>query len=136
VTYATDELNRRLPADLIARAEERMAIEAGAPSNDSGFATTSISRENFAPDVQLFETASATDTRSPAGGGGGGAALALAPYRLVLRGEPLTERFIEIIDPLGGERLVTVVEFVSPTNKKRRGLEAFARKREALLGGA
>ena len=42
---------------------------------------------------------------------------------------------MEIIDVRGGERLVTVVEFVSPTNKIGRGLDAFVAKRDALLAG-
>ena len=44
----------------------------------------------------------------------------------------MTERFIRIIEA-GSERLVTVIEFVSPTNKRGDGLRAFRAKRSELL---
>ena len=52
-----------------------------------------------------------------------GAAVA-APWRLLAQSEPITERFIRVIEA-GTERLVTVIEFVSPTNKWGEGLHAF-----------
>jgi hypothetical protein len=82
----------------------------------------------ISPDVRVF---SAAGSNPPAPSGGG---IALAPYRLVALTEPITERFIEILD-VNGERLVTVIEFVSPTNKQGKGLEAFVQKREELLSG-
>jgi hypothetical protein len=54
------------------------------------------------------------------------------PYRLIAQVEPIIERFIKIIHA-GTERLVTVIEFVSPTNKGGEGLHAFRRKRAELL---
>jgi len=38
------------------------------------------------------------------------------PIMIELDSEPVTEHFIEIIE-LDGERVVTAIEFVSPTNK-------------------
>lgn len=78
VTYAADALNASLPPELIARTQERIAIESDA--------------------------------------------------------EPLIERFIEIVETTG-ERLVTVIEIISPTNKQGHGLPAFKRKRDQLLAG-
>ena len=46
--------------------------------------------------------------------------------------EPITERFIRVIEA-GTERLITVIEFVSPTNKSGEGLHAFRAKRAELL---
>jgi hypothetical protein len=53
----------------------------------------------------------------------------------VLMDEPATEHYVEIIDTRGGERLVTVLEFVSPANKTGKGLKSFVTKREELLAG-
>lgn len=94
VGSARSLLNQRLPPDLIARAEERIAI--GDIDEDSARA----SRRKVAPDVL---------------------------------DEPATERFLEIIDIRDGERLITVIEFVSPTNKSGKGFQAFVSKREELL---
>lgn len=118
VTYAADALNNRLPDDLIARTEERVAIESGA-------GTASI----FGPDVRVFE-----GIGLPPPKGSSASVAELAPYRLIALVEPITERFIEIIDT-GGERLVTIIEFVSPTNKRGKGLEAFVQKRDEMLSG-
>jgi hypothetical protein len=116
IALSRNLLNERLPEDLIARAEERVAIE------------TDETPQRLAPDVQVFEAVGAA---TPAGAA---SVAELAPYRLVALIEPATERFIEILDA-DGERLVTVVEFVSPTNKIGKGLEAFVEKRESLLDG-
>ena len=125
VTLGRNALNQRLPDDLIARAEEGVAVEAGTPD------TPSRRRREVSPDVRVFEEVH--DERGGASAVGGG--VALAPLRLVLQDEPTTERSIEIIDTRGGERLITVIEFVSPANKIGRGLESFVRKREELLDG-
>jgi hypothetical protein len=119
VTYAADALNSQLPEDLIARTEERVAVESDADI----FA-------GLSPDVRVIEAVGATAPQGPEAEGGG----RLAPYRLVAVAEPLTERFIEIIDS-AGDRLVTVIEFVSPANKRGKGLKSFVRKRAALLSG-
>lgn len=118
VTYAADSLNARLPDDLIARSEERVGIQ----SDDEGL-------REIAPDVRVFEAVGAGAVETEAS-----AAVDLAPYRLVAVMEPITERFIEILDSTG-ERLITVVEFVSPTNKRGKGMKAFLGKREDLLSG-
>jgi hypothetical protein len=122
IAYASDQLNQGLPEDLIARAEERMAVEV-----ESGDGTH---RRSMAPDVRVFEVIEDLSMTATAGGGG----LALAPFRLTVLTEPLIERFIEIVDIRGGERLVTVIEFISPTNKGD-GIKAFIDKRNELLGG-
>ena len=40
----------------------------------------------------------------------------LAPYRLKSISDPIVERYIEFLDSTG-RRLITVIEFLSPTNK-------------------
>lgn len=108
-------LNRGLPADLIARAEERVAIE----SDDD------LTRR-IGPDVRVFSPS----TADPAEGAGGGVVIE-APYKLVVELDPIIERFVRIIDEAG--ELVTVVEVLSPTNKRPPGLSAYRDKRAKLL---
>ena len=124
VPAARNALNQTLPDDLIARIEERVAVEAG--PNDAG----QSGRHPFGPDVRVFEAVEEIGGPGSAGGG-----IALAPFRLSLLDDPITERFIEIIDVRGGERLVTVIEFVSPSNKLGDGLSVFVNKRTELLAG-
>jgi hypothetical protein len=117
VTSARDALNGRLPDDLIASVEERVAIESEA------------GREHLVgPDVRIFEPRARVRTwvEEPSGG------LLTAPFRLVAKIEPITERSIRITEA-GTERLVTVIEFISPTNKRAPGMQAFQEKRGVLL---
>jgi hypothetical protein len=119
VTYSADALNTRLPPELIARTQERIAIESEDDVPD-----------RLAPDVRVLEAVQAMQSEPSSSG----SAMAVAPYRLVALIEPITERFIEIIEATG-ERLVTVIEFPSPTNKRGEGLKAFRSKREKVLAG-
>jgi hypothetical protein len=115
VTYAADELNRVLPETLVARTEERVAVES---DWEGGRA--------IGPDVRVFSPAS-SDPATPAAAGIG----VDAPFKLVVELDPVIERFIRILDESG--RLVTVIEFISPTNKWGQGLEAYHEKRGDLL---
>lgn len=124
IAYASDELNQRLPGDLIARAEERTTIEAQAGDGED-----LPHRRTVMPDVNIFEKIE-DFAKAPAEGGG----VALAPYRISFLTEPAVERFIEIVDVRDGERVVTVLEFLSASNKSN-GLEAFIEKRNELLTG-
>jgi len=115
VALATTELNRLLPDDLVARPEERLAIE-----NSDEAARTVVA------DV----TVSQPDASDIAEGG-----LAIsAPFKLMIDLEPLTERFIRILRADDG-RLITVIELISPANKISAGLEHYLQKRSELLRG-
>ncbi|MCC7337096.1 MAG: DUF4058 family protein [Pirellulaceae bacterium] len=100
--YASDMLSRSLPAGLVARCEER-----------------SIVCENYGavrdiyPDVSVVERA-AHESIAP----GGGVALAESECLLLPAATEITQRFLEIRDASSGGRIVTVIEFVSPTNKR------------------
>jgi hypothetical protein len=107
-------LNRSLPAGLIARVEERVAVE----SDDDVM-------RRIGPDVRVFSPS----TADPAEGRGG--VVIEAPYKLVTELDPIIERFIRVIDEAG--RLITVIEFISPTNKRSPGLEVYREKRIDLL---
>ncbi len=114
---ARDSLNERLPVDLVASVEERVAVQ-----SESGV------DQIYGPDVRVFEppVERRTFVEEPAGG------LIVAPFRLVVQVDPIIERTVRIIEP-GTERLITVIEFLSPTNKKGEGLRAFIDKRQELL---
>ena len=50
------------------------------------------------------------------------------------RDDSARERFIEIIDPVGGGKVITVIEFLSPTNKlPGDGREKYLQKQRELL---
>ena len=109
-------LNRLLPAGLVARVEERVAIESG----EEVF-------QRVGPDVRVFSPS----TTDPSQGATG--AVIEAPYKLMVDLDPIMERYIRILDDAG--RLITVVEFISPTNKRQPGLDDYREKRSALLAG-
>jgi len=102
VTYARDQLQDQLVPELVARMEERVYVED--PLAPSGAVH---------PDVYVVEQAPAgarTISRR------GGAAVA-EPLLLHLDPIELTEAFIQIIDAESGGKVVTVIEFLSPSNK-------------------
>jgi hypothetical protein len=123
VTYARDQLRPQLPDDLRPRVEERVFVE-----TDEG-----LSRRSIYPDVRVVER--------PFGGNGGyvpspggGVAVAVAePIIIEFVHEPKTERFIEIRDIGSGGRVVTVIEFVSPSNKlPGEGRKLYLKKQREL----
>src|SRR5579884_2052949 len=117
VKDARDALNRRLPDDLVATAEERVAVE-----DERGV------EQRFGPEVRIIEPQGVTEPEESVGG-----VAVAAPLRLLAQVEPIIERFIRVIET-GTERLVTVIEFVSPTNKRGEGLYEFRAKRGKLVG--
>jgi hypothetical protein len=116
VIEARRALNRTLPSGLVARVEERVAIE----SEEGAWRAAG-------PDVRVFAPAQHHPTEAQA-------AITLdAPYRLVVELDPVIERFIRVLDDSG--ELITVIEFLSPTNKRVPGLEDYRQKRAAMLSG-
>src|SRR5689334_5809397 len=109
--YGADELNRVLPQSLVARVEERVAIE-----------TDWDVPRLVGPDVRVFSPASA-DAAPTTGASAVASVVADAPFKLVVDLEPVVQRFVRIIDESG--RLVSVVEFISPSNKLGEGLDQY-----------
>jgi hypothetical protein len=102
VTYARDQLQPRLPADLRARMQERVFVEA-----DDGRGRV------LYPDVHVVERPKSQ--RSPTGPE---QAVELAePLVIRVGSESLTQGYIEIVELGSGDRVVTVIEFLSPSNK-------------------
>ena len=102
VIYARDQLQGRLPTDLVARVEERVYLEKeGEPDR------------SFYPDVRVVERRKHEGTAETSLDD-----VALAePVIVKFRNEPITERYIEILDASSGKRVVTTIEFISATNK-------------------
>lgn len=124
VTYARDTLQPRLPDDLRARMQERVYIE----SEDS-------IRDIVYPDVRVVERAPRT-TASATPTGGGAVATVAEPEIVDLEAEiePLHEAYVEIIDIGSGNRVVTVIEFISPTKKlPGEGRDQYLKKQGDIL---
>jgi hypothetical protein len=123
IVASANALQRQLGEALTASIGERVLVED----------TLGYSRR-IEPDVRVVETA-----RLATHADGGGAAVAVAtavatltaPVRLTEVSEPITERFIEIIDRSTGGRVITAIEFVSPSNKVAGdGLERYRQKQD------
>ena len=126
VTYAADAINGLLPDDLVARSEERIAV---ASRDDE------TRRRYLGPDVRVFEIARFGTTHTPAADHDQGAVAVLAPYRLASLDDPIREHSIEIREVDADNRVVTVVEMLSPTSLNGKGLDEYLDKRARLLRG-
>ena len=112
VAGARRALNKELPSGLVARVEERVSVES----------ESEVDRK-LGPDVRVFEPAPAS----------GRAAVAQidAPFVLEATDDPIIERFVRIVDHDG--KLITVIEFLSPTNKRQPGRHQFRVNRRQLI---
>jgi len=120
LVYAGDQLNSKLPGDLTASVDERFAFDAGdkrAP--------------RYLPDVSISE---GWDTPVGPVLGAGGVAVEAAEPIVVDQGEVKLRR-LEISDAAG--HLITVLEFLSPTNKidVERRFAWGQKRRENLAAG-
>jgi hypothetical protein len=102
ITYACDRLQPRLPADLRARVEERVFVESEATEY-----------RIFFPDVHVVEQ----PTRPQAAPASNSDVALEEPLVIQLSDEPLSQGYIEIIDAGSGNRVITVIELLSPSNK-------------------
>jgi hypothetical protein len=114
IAEARRALNHSLPPGLVARAEERIAID-----------TEDKPIRRVGPDVPVFSPS----TADPSEGVGG--TLIEAPFKLIVEQDPIVERDVRIIDDSG--QLIAVLEFLSPRNKRRPALDEYLEKRASLL---
>ncbi len=123
ITYARDQLQPKLPKQLRARMEERVFVESDAPEYRA-----------FFPDVHVVERGGA---REPVSAPASDVAVE-DPLVVRLDDDPLSQSYIEIIDAGSGNRVVTVIEFLSPSNKvPGEGQDLYLRKqREVRAAGA
>lgn len=124
VIYARDAVNRQLPAGLLARSEERTLVS-----------IDDESLRDISPDVSIYEQFPDAEMPWRVSNDGGLAVMEMVKYRI----EPadFRQRFIEIRDARSGGKVITVIEFVSPTNKRLGdGLEKYHQKqRECRAAG-
>ena len=115
ITYACDQLAGRLPKDLRARIGEHVFVQSEAGDE-----------HRIYPDVRVVERAEFTS------GGGGTAVAEIAteePVVIEVATEPMRQGYIEIVDAGSGERVITVIEFLSLANKlKGEGRKQYRRK--------
>lgn len=114
ISEARRALNRALPKGLIARAEERVAVESEGDYS-----------RRVGPDVRVFSPSSSDPHEGESG------IFINAPYKIVVELDPIVERFIRVEDDAG--QLISVIEFLSPGNKRQPGLSAYRQKRGELL---
>ncbi len=103
VIYACDALQGVLPDALRARVEESVLLETPTGPGD----------HPLFPDVRVVEYTwkRGQETRSAVG------TAVAEPLLVQAEPEPVTETFLEIIDRESGNKVVTVIEFLSPSNK-------------------
>jgi len=124
VIYAGDTLQPMLPPHLKARVQERVILELESDALRAVY-----------PDVYVVEhpqPVAAAQEAAPV------AVLEEKPLRITLLNDTLTEGYIDIVDAASGNRVVTTIEFLSPTNKlPGDDRKQYLRKqRQAKRGGA
>lgn len=122
IAFARGQLNRQLRPPLRAQAEERVFIESDLDDD----------RQSRHPDVYVVERSGSRFESA----GQPTAALAqdVEPVVIQLHSDSIVERYLEIVDAESGGRVVTVIEFLSPTNKRKgTGRDEYLHKRDAYL---
>lgn len=119
ITYAKDALQLQLGGSLVARMEERVYIE----DDDA------LRKQLRIPDVRIVEMGISDIPLQPVGG------VAVAePFVIEVLAEEVTESFIQILDLSEGGRVITVIEFVSPSNKLfKAAKKSYKKKQEECL---
>jgi hypothetical protein len=117
--YTRDALQGQLPDELRARAEERVFIE------------SFQERRWVRPAVYVVEERRGGSRVQPLASGG----VAVAePLIFPIRDEEVTEQYVTIIDARSGGQVVTMIEFISPSNKRKGpGRELFVQKQEEAM---
>jgi hypothetical protein len=127
VTYAAHQLQERLPPGLKARMQERVFVQSALGPERPIF-----------PDVRVFERRRPAPAVPRDRAGEGGVAVAervtvAEPLIIRLPDETMTEGFIEILDVKSGNRVITVIEVLSPANKAAgEGQEKYRQKQQEL----
>lgn len=121
VIYSRDQIQEQLPAGLRCRVEERVLLE-----------TPEGRTRSMYPDVRVIET--------KPGNGVSNASETVAvlddPIILHLPDETMTETFLEIVDVATGNHVITVIGFLSVTNKLRGpAQDQYLQKRRELRSG-
>ncbi len=145
LVYLRDTITPTLPEDLWAGVEKDVVAEDAEDAEGAEVAEDG-ERQRMRPDanVRVAEPRAAYAGGSAAGGLSGGGAPAgtataprpVVPPTRVLRGDPPVQRSVRIIDPADGGKVVTAIELLSPTNRRRgEGAEAY-RAKQRLMAAA
>ncbi len=127
ITYTRDVLNDQLKLPLRARSEERIFVE-----------TEDDFIQERKPDVYVVEHSIAEDAVAPMASPAATLVAEVEPIFIRIGDESTVERYLEIVDAESGEKVITVVEFISPTNKRRgEGRDIYlSKRREYWAAGA
>ena len=106
IVAACDALNESLPEGLLAVVEERVYVELPDGYERAVYPDIKITRHKHLPD---YQTPSATPTATVA-------PPRAQPLYIEFQTEPITETFINVIEPTGG-RVITTIEVLSLANK-------------------
>ena len=119
ITFSKVALQGQLGGGLVARSEERVYID----DEDA------LHRQARVPDVRVVEHGiSDVPVRAD------GRILLAEPVVITVESDPIVERFVQIIDAADGGRVVTVIEFVSPSNKLYKAArDSYKEKQEECL---
>lgn len=120
VGSARNALNENLPPHYVARSEERIAVDTDNPDHSHSFRPdVVISR----PDPEFYEPQPGESVETQT---------IDAPIKFTVMFEPIIEHYIKIISS-DDETVVTIIEFLSPTNKIGRGATEYLQKRDEFL---
>lgn len=120
MVYLRDQINQQLPKDLQARVEETVSVEAS--DGDSRWVY---------PDVLVVEEPAALEYAPPAKAAG-----ATEPRLISIPAPRRTQRHLEIVDSTSGNRVITAVEVLSPTNKTTEtGRRLYRSKQRSYIQG-
>ena len=114
VMYGADQIQEQLPPELSARVEEGVLVDADTHSR------------NISPDIYIAQ-------RSEAGAAVASPESVIAEPMMIAVDEPVTGRHIEIIDLTSGNRLITAIEILSPSNKADDGRAEYRRKQAEYI---
>lgn len=120
VTYTRNQLNRQMPPGVRARVEESVAVEVDDPTDDEVV--------TYFPDVQILSTDRGSGTATAPRTAEATEALVIAR-----KPEPDIQRSIRIVTA-DGNKLITTIEFLSPSNKiGKTGRDDYRDKQAELL---
>jgi hypothetical protein len=121
ITYACDQLQGQLPGGLRARVEERVFVEV-----EQGLG------RSIYPDIRVIERERGKPSTPSTSGG----LAVVEPLVIHVPDEPASQGYIEIIDVGTGNRVITVVEVLSLSNKlPGEGQDLYLQKRRELVKG-
>ncbi len=123
INYISDALSGELPDDLMARTEQAIAVE---EEEDLG---TERKRKLFRPDVVVKERWK--DGFPPVWQPEADQACVQLAEPVVIPAEPTKRRWIEIRDR--DRNVITVIEVISPANKRQPGWSEYRAKQATLL---